>query len=101
MLWLELDADPERPVAVRHVAHAVLLSLPRWSERRPVPTYFDIWTASASRSPHQCRQTPELFREREPRIELRYDPELLPPMRHPADFAGDPSFARTKEQQRR
>ena len=42
---------------------------------------------------------PELLREREPRIELRYDPELLPPMRHPADFAGDPSFARTKEQQ--
>jgi phosphoglycerate dehydrogenase-like enzyme len=44
---------------------------------------------------------PELLREREPRIELRYDPDLLPPMRHPADFAGDPSFARTKEQQQR
>ena len=44
---------------------------------------------------------PELLREREPRIELRYDPDVLPPMRHPADFAGDPSFTRTKEQQRR
>ena len=44
---------------------------------------------------------PELLREREPRIELRYDPDVLPPMRHPADFAGDPSFTRTREQQRR
>jgi len=44
---------------------------------------------------------PELLRQREPRIELRYDPDVLPPMRHPADFAGDPSFTRTTEQQRR
>jgi phosphoglycerate dehydrogenase-like enzyme len=44
---------------------------------------------------------PELLREREPRIELRYDPDVLPPMRHPADFDGDPSFTRTKEQQRK
>jgi phosphoglycerate dehydrogenase-like enzyme len=44
---------------------------------------------------------PELLREREPRIELRYDPDVLPPMRHPADFDGDPSFTRTREQQRR
>jgi phosphoglycerate dehydrogenase-like enzyme len=44
---------------------------------------------------------PELLRQREPRIELRYDPDVLPPMRHPADFAGDPSFTRTEQQQRR
>src|SRR5829696_405836 len=44
---------------------------------------------------------PEFLRQREPRIELRYDPDVLPPMRHPADFAGDPSFTRTTEQQRR
>jgi phosphoglycerate dehydrogenase-like enzyme len=42
-----------------------------------------------------------LLRKRESRIELRYDPDVLPPMRHPADFAGDPSFTRTREQQRR
>lgn len=35
----------------------------------------------------------------EPRIELVRDQELLPPMRHPADFAGDPTFTRTDEQQ--
>jgi phosphoglycerate dehydrogenase-like enzyme len=44
---------------------------------------------------------PELLRERESRIDRRYDPDVLPPMRHPADFAGDPSFTRTREQQRR
>jgi phosphoglycerate dehydrogenase-like enzyme len=44
---------------------------------------------------------PELLLQREPRIELRYDPDVLPPMRHPADFAGDPWFTRTTEQQRR
>lgn len=42
-----------------------------------------------------------LLTEREPRIELRHDPELLAPMRFPADFAGDPAFARTPEQQAR
>ncbi|WP_323743156.1 D-2-hydroxyacid dehydrogenase [Curtobacterium sp. VKM Ac-2887] len=30
----------------------------------------------------------------EPRIDLAYDPEALPPMRFPADFAGDPAFTR-------
>lgn len=42
----------------------------------------------------------ELF-EREPRIELLHDPSLLPPMRFPADFHGDPAFERTPEQQER
>lgn len=42
-----------------------------------------------------------LMREREPRLELVVEPELLPPMRHAADFAGDPSFTRTPAQQRR
>ncbi len=41
----------------------------------------------------------DLLLEREPRIDLRYDPELLPPMRHPADFTGDPSFSRSAAQQ--
>lgn len=35
-----------------------------------------------------------LLTETEPRIELLYRPELLPPMRFPADFSGDPSFRR-------
>jgi phosphoglycerate dehydrogenase-like enzyme len=38
--------------------------------------------------------------ELEPRIDLVVDHELLPPMRWPADFAGDPSWRRTPEQQR-
>lgn len=37
----------------------------------------------------------------DPRVEVVVDQELLPPMRHPADFAGDPSFSRTAEQQAR
>ncbi|MFT4295016.1 MAG: D-2-hydroxyacid dehydrogenase [Micropruina sp.] len=37
----------------------------------------------------------------DPRVEVVVDQELLPPMRHPADFAGDPSFHRTPEQQAR
>ena len=40
-----------------------------------------------------------LLTEREPRIDLVVDQALLPPMRHPADFSGDPSFHRTSEQQ--
>ena len=40
-----------------------------------------------------------LIEEAEPRVELVRDQSLLPPMRHPADFAGDPSFTRTPEQQ--
>ena len=43
----------------------------------------------------------EFLLELEPRIDLRYDPEVLPPMRHPADFSGDPSYSRTPEQSRR
>lgn len=37
----------------------------------------------------------------EPRIELLVDHALLPPMRHAADFAGDPSFQRTPQQHQR
>lgn len=37
----------------------------------------------------------------EPRIDLRWEPELLPPMRFPADFAGDPGFSRSDAGQRR
>ncbi|MHA6629702.1 D-2-hydroxyacid dehydrogenase [Pseudonocardia sichuanensis] len=37
----------------------------------------------------------------EPRVEMVYDPELLPPERYPADHHGDPSFARDPGQQRR
>ncbi|MFB7893653.1 D-2-hydroxyacid dehydrogenase [Microbacterium sp. NPDC056044] len=36
----------------------------------------------------------------EPRIELIRDASLLPPMRHAADFAGDPAFRRSSTQQR-
>jgi hypothetical protein len=37
----------------------------------------------------------------EPRLDLRYEPDLLPPMRHPADFEGDPSFRRSPADQER
>jgi Phosphoglycerate dehydrogenase and related dehydrogenases len=42
-----------------------------------------------------------LIEQREPRVELVRDQSLLPPMRHPADFSGDPAFRRTPEQQER
>lgn len=42
-----------------------------------------------------------LIRDREPRLELLVDDELLPPMRFPADFSGDPDFRRTPAQQER
>jgi phosphoglycerate dehydrogenase-like enzyme len=41
----------------------------------------------------------ELIERLEPRIDLIREQELLPPMRHPADFAGDPSFERSPSQQ--
>jgi phosphoglycerate dehydrogenase-like enzyme len=43
----------------------------------------------------QCK----LIERLEPRIELVRDQSLYPPMRHPADFSGDPSFRRTPSQQ--
>lgn len=42
-----------------------------------------------------------LIVEIEPRIDLVREPSLLPPMRHAADFSGDPSFRRSAEQQQR
>ncbi|MFF3371696.1 D-2-hydroxyacid dehydrogenase [Streptomyces sp. NPDC002680] len=39
-------------------------------------------------------------RQLEPRIDLVVDHALLPPMRWPADFAGDPAWRRTPRQQR-
>ncbi|MDN3312097.1 D-2-hydroxyacid dehydrogenase [Microbacterium oryzae] len=38
--------------------------------------------------------------ELEPRVELLHVPGLLPPMRFPADFSGDPAFSRSAAQQR-
>ncbi|MFG2964887.1 D-2-hydroxyacid dehydrogenase [Streptomyces sp. NPDC048288] len=38
--------------------------------------------------------------ELEPRVDLVVDRDLLPPMRWPADFAGDPDWRRTEDQQR-
>jgi len=37
----------------------------------------------------------EMIERLEPRIDLIRDQSLYPPMRHPADFSGDPSFRRT------
>lgn len=37
----------------------------------------------------------------DPRVEVVADQQLLPPMRHAADFGGDPSWSRTPEQQNR
>ncbi|WP_167133006.1 D-2-hydroxyacid dehydrogenase [Paramicrobacterium chengjingii] len=39
--------------------------------------------------------------QHEPRVELMYEPDLLPPMRWAADYSGDPEFSRTPEQQAR
>lgn len=50
---------------------------------------------AAPLAPELC----ELLTSIEPRIDLTVDQTLLPPMRHPADFSGDPSFHRTPEQQ--
>jgi phosphoglycerate dehydrogenase-like enzyme len=41
----------------------------------------------------------QLIEHLEPRIELVRDQDLYPPMRHAADFSGDPAFRRTPEQQ--
>lgn len=41
----------------------------------------------------------ELLVEREPRIEVLVDQDLVVPMRWPGDHEGDPSFTRTPEQQ--
>jgi phosphoglycerate dehydrogenase-like enzyme len=41
----------------------------------------------------------KLIERLEPRVELVRDQSLSPPMRHPADFSGDPSFRRTPSQQ--
>ena len=49
---------------------------------------------AAPLAPELC----ELVTSREPRIDLVVDQTLLPPMRHPADFSGDPSFRRTSAQ---
>ena len=46
-----------------------------------------------------AEQLCELIERREPRIDLIRDQSLYPPMRHPADFSGDPSFRRTPTQQ--
>ncbi|WP_110600333.1 D-2-hydroxyacid dehydrogenase [Salinicola lusitanus] len=43
----------------------------------------------------------EWIEAREPRLALMRDQSLLPPMRHPADFGGDPAFRRTPEQEAR
>lgn len=50
---------------------------------------------AAPLAPELC----DLLTAREPRIDLVVDHSLLPAMRHPADFSGDPSFRRTPEQQ--
>lgn len=41
----------------------------------------------------------QLIERAEPRIELVRDQALYPPMRHAADFSGDPAFRRTPSQQ--
>jgi phosphoglycerate dehydrogenase-like enzyme len=40
-----------------------------------------------------------LIEELEPRLEVVQDASLVPPMRGPADWSGDPDFVRTPEQQ--
>lgn len=47
------------------------------------------------------REHAALLVEREPRIDLAYEPDLLPPMRFAADFSGNRAFERTPQQQQR
>ncbi|GAA3772969.1 D-2-hydroxyacid dehydrogenase [Microbacterium kribbense] len=47
------------------------------------------------------RDLAPLLTQLENRIELDYQPDLLPPMRFPADFSGDPAYRRTASQQTR
>lgn len=42
-----------------------------------------------------------LIEQREPRVRMVRDQDLLPPRRHPADHSGDPLFRRSAAQQRR
>lgn len=46
-------------------------------------------------SEEHCR----LIEEREPRLDVIRDHALVPPMRGPADWSGDPDFVRTPQQQ--
>lgn len=43
----------------------------------------------------------ERIKSAHPTVTVRYEPELLPPERFPADHAGDPAFKRTAEQEAR
>ena len=47
----------------------------------------------------RAEQHCELIERLEHRIDLIRDQSVYPPMRHPADFSGDPSFRRTRTQQ--
>jgi phosphoglycerate dehydrogenase-like enzyme len=47
------------------------------------------------------RELCERIVELEPRIDLVWEPSLMPEMRFPTDYGGDPSFERTPEQQKR
>lgn len=42
-----------------------------------------------------------LLEQTEPRLRVLYEPSLLPPMRYPADFSGDPAFRRSAAEQER
>lgn len=43
----------------------------------------------------------QLIEDAEPRLRVLYEPDLLPPMRFPADFSGDPAFTRGPAEQER
>ncbi|MFJ9566897.1 D-2-hydroxyacid dehydrogenase [Streptomyces fuscichromogenes] len=61
----------------------------------PAPDRLRVAVA-APVSEENCARIQEL----EPRVDLVVDHSLLPPMRWPADFAGDPDWRRTPGQQR-
>lgn len=71
------------------------MTTPRQVAQQQVPARLRVAVA-APLSEGNCARIQEL----EPRIDLVIDQSLLPPMRWPADFAGDPSWRRTPEQQR-
>src|SRR3954454_9512306 len=43
----------------------------------------------------------ERLRAVDKRLDVRFEPDLLPPPRYPSDHVGDPTFTRTPEQEAR
>lgn len=65
--------------------------------RTPAPDAVLTVAIAAPIAPEHVR----LLEQAEPRLHVLFEPDLLPPMRFPADFSGDPGFRRSPEAQAR